>query len=171
VQLDATSGDTRRRLATLWECLLSSRSQVRILLGALMLGARIACALGFRSVCCNRLLCLCQAVGSWSWLAPGVSRPSDLVFPGAGAAADSATASLDQITWARADEIGRFATVPGHHPGNTAGYARSAIAPVRPCNACRMSVLVVPASGLSHCSVRCRRQWPLAWAEPGPFME
>ena len=38
MQLDATSGDVRRRLATPGKCLLSSRSQVRILLGAQVRG-------------------------------------------------------------------------------------------------------------------------------------
>ena len=36
VQLDGTSGHLRHRLATARKCLLSSRSQVRILLGALI---------------------------------------------------------------------------------------------------------------------------------------
>src|SRR5215472_2042070 len=106
------------RTALGWLCLLGSRSQVRILLGAPVLGARMACDLGFRSVCSNRLLCLCQAAGHGLGSLLACRARSDLVFPGAGAAAGSTTASLDQITWARADDIGRFATVPGHHPGN-----------------------------------------------------
>ena len=71
VQLNSTSGHIQRHGTTLWECLLSSRSQVRILLGAQLLEAQFT----------NLFSALCPMFGSQSGSqSPGTSRGETTEF-------------------------------------------------------------------------------------------